>query len=210
MRTLGAPPRAAPRADLGVSSRGAPGSGCRAGGRAAAAAVMALMALIACVSATAVAQSNLPVPRYDEKDSQDSDSPPLPAYPKPASLIRFPTSWTTSEVFVDGETLTVHGDGLIRYTLVVKAAGGAENVSYEALRCGTGQLRVYAYGQRDGTWAAARVSQWRGISDSRINRHHFEFWRDVFCDGKALERRSDILLNLKRGGRERPQSIPSD
>ena len=171
---------------------------------------MALMALIACVSAPAVAQSNLPVPRYDEKDSQDSDSPPLPAYPKPASLIRFPTSWTTSEVFVDGETLTVHGDGLIRYTLVVKAAGGAENVSYEALRCGTGQLRVYAYGQRDGTWATARVSQWRGISDSRINRHHFEFWRDVFCDGKALERRSDILLNLKRGGRERPQSIPSD
>ena len=210
MRNSGAPPRAAPRAALGVSFLSASGSGCRAGGRAAAAAVMALMALIACLSAPAVAQSNLPVPRYDEKDSQDSDSPPLPAYPKPASLIRFPTSWTTSEVFVDGETLTVHGDGLIRYTLVVKAAGGAENVSYEALRCGTGQLRVYAYGQRDGTWSTARVSQWRPISDTRINRHHFEFWRDVFCDGKALERRSDILLNLKRGGRERPQSIPSD
>ena len=158
----------------------------------------------------AMAQSNLPVPRSEENEFKDVDAPPLPAYPKAASLLRFPTTWSTSQVLVDTDTLTVHDDAVIRYTLVVKAAGGAENVTYEALRCGTGQLRVYAYGRRDGTWSPARNSRWREISDSGINRHHFEFWRDVFCDGKALERRSDILLNIKRGGRERPQSIPSD
>ena len=158
----------------------------------------------------AIGQSNLPVPRSEENEFKDVDAPPLPPYPKAASLLLFPTSWSTSQVLVDTDALTVHDDAVIRYTLVVKAAGGAENVTYEALRCGTGQLRVYAYGRRDGTWSPARNSRWREISDSGINRHHFEFWRDVFCDGKALERRSDILRNLKRGGRERSQSIPSD
>ena len=173
-------------------------------------AALLLLALALVPLQPAIAQSNLPVPRSEENEFKDVDAPPLPAYPKAASLLRFPTTWSTSQVLVDTDTLTVHDDAVIRYTLVVKAAGGAENVTYEALRCGTGQLRVYAYGRRDGTWSPARNSRWREINDTSINRHHFEFWRDVFCDGKALERRSDILLNIKRGGRDRPQGIPSD
>ncbi len=133
-----------------------------------------------------------------------------PAYPKAETMIRFPTTWTTSEIFVDGATLTVGDDTVVRYVLVIRTAGGAENVTFEGLRCETGQRRIYAFGRRDQTWSPARVSEWRAIEDTRTNRQHFEFWRDVFCDGRATEPRAEIHRNLLRGGRERPQSIPSD
>lgn len=48
------------------------------------------------------------------------------------------------------------------------------------------------------------------ISDRGINRDYFEFWRDVFCDGKRIEPKREILENLKRGGRERRMSTPSE
>ena len=133
-----------------------------------------------------------------------------PAYPKAENLIKFPTTWTTSVVLVDPTTLSVGDDTVVRYVLVIKTAGGAENVTFEGLRCQTGQRRIYAFGRRDQIWSPSRTSDWRPIDDTRINRHHFEFWRDVFCDGKATEPRDVILRNLVRGGRERPQSIPSD
>ena len=157
----------------------------------------------------AYAQSSLPMPNYGENEWKEMGVTP-PAYPTSAGLMKFPTSWTTSDVSIDGATLTVGNDNVVRYTLVIKSAGGAENVTYEGLRCETGQMRVYAFGRRDRTWSPARVSDWKPIQDTRINRHHFEFWRDVFCDGKVMEPRADILKNLQRGGRERQQSIPSD
>lgn len=161
--------------------------------------------MLASATAPVWAQSSLPVPKFDESEVKDIDAPPLPAYPKPSSLIKFPTSWSTSEIFVDADTLVINEDRVVRFTLVIKAAGGAENVSFEGLRCETGERRVYAFGRRDGTWSPARNSMWRLIVDTRANRQHFEFWRDVFCDGKVIEPRAKLIANIKRGGREREQ-----
>lgn len=157
----------------------------------------------------AAAQSNLPVPKTEDDEWKEMGTTP-PPYPVSAALVRFPTSWTTHEVLIDTATINIAADSIVRYTLVIKTSGGAENVSYEGLRCETGERRAYAFGRRDGTWAVARNSVWRPIVDTRANRHYFEFWRDLFCDGKVTEPRADILRNLLRGGRERPASIPSD
>ena len=171
-------------------------------------AVLGLMIVLALVPVRA--QSSLPVPKFDEGEVKDIDAPPLPAYPKPSSLIKFPTSWSSSEILIDADTLAINQDRVVRFTLVIKGAGGAENVSFEGLRCETGERRVYAFGRRDGTWSVARNSVWRPILDTSINRQHFEFWRDVFCIGKAIEPREKLIANIKRGGREREQSIFSD
>ena len=159
--------------------------------------------------ASAMAQSSLPLPKFDEGEVKEIDAPPLPVYPKPSSLIKFPTSWSTGDTFIDGDTLVINDDRVVRYTLVIKSAGGAENVTFEGLRCETGERRVYAFGRRDGTWSVARTSAWRPIDDSRINRQHFEFWRDVFCDGKVIELRARLIANIKRGGRKREQGSPA-
>ena len=151
---------------------------------------------------SAVAQGSLPVPKAGDDEWKELGTTP-PAYPVPAALVKFPTSWTAHEVLIDSVSLNIAADTVVRYTLVIKTAGGAENVTYEGIRCETGQRRVYAYGRRDGTWAVARNADWQPIVDTRANRHYFEFWRDLFCDGKATETRTSILRDLPRGGRTR-------
>lgn len=170
-----------------------------------------LIALGLCALAltfNANAQSNLPVPRAEDDEWKELGTAP-PAYPVAASLIKFPTTWTSHAVLIDTTTLSIAADNIVRYTLVIRSVSGAENISYEGLRCETGQRRIYAFGRRDGTWSVARNSDWRPVEDTRINRHYFEFWRDLFCDGKLPERRADILRYLPQGGRPRQSSNPA-
>lgn len=157
----------------------------------------------------AFAQPAAPLPYQSAPEWSELGVTP-PAYPKVENLIKFPTTWTTSDVLVDRTTLTVGDDTVVRYVLVIKTAGGAENVTFEGLRCQTGQRRIYAFGRRDQTWSPSKASDWRSIEDTRTNRHHFEFWRDVFCEGRATEPRDVILRNVVRGGRERQLSAPGD
>lgn len=123
-----------------------------------------------------------------------------PAFPKDADLIEFYVSaGTANRFFIDGSTLGVGKDGIVRYTLVVRTSGGATNTSYEGIRCKTSEYRLYASGRADGTWALARVADWRPIENKPVNRHHAALNRDLFCpvftpidsaeDGRAALRR---------------------
>jgi hypothetical protein len=163
--------------------------------------------LALCCSAAVLAQA-IPVPHYDEEVKPDAEAPPFPAAPTKANLLRFPTDWGTNEVYIDTASL-VFGDNMVSYTLVVRGAGGADNVTFESLRCG-GERRVLAYGKRDGTWSAARGSDWLPLRDARSNRYYYEFWKDVFCLDGILQPKRDVLADIKRGGRERSYAIPTD
>ena len=158
------------------------------------------------------AQAGLSVPKREE-DTFVEKEVVMPAYPEAGALRRFPTDWTSHVILVDETSLSIGEDGVVRYVLVVRSASGAESVSFEGLRCATGERRTFAYGRKagaSGAWSVARNSGWVAISDSRINRHYFEFWRDVFCEGKRIEQKRQILENLKRGGRERQGGTPSE
>lgn len=122
----------------------------------------------------------------------------FPEFPKKENLVRYPTDWTTNQVYLDVSTMSFNND-IINYALLVRSESGANNYSFESLRC-NGTRRVLAYGKNDNTWVAPRTSNWMAISDSRINRYYFEFWRDVFCKGDILFTKRDIVANLKRGG----------
>lgn len=73
---------------------------------------------------------------------------------------------------------------MVRYTLVIKAAGGATNVTYEGIRCELRQQKYYAMGRADGNWVRARNPQWRRIESQDVNRHHGVLYADFFCSGK--------------------------
>jgi len=171
-------------------------------------ALLACALACACLPATAVRAQTVPVPKYEEEAERERlNSPvPLPPFPKKENLLRFPTSWTSNEIYIDASSLVFSDGEIISYTLLVRGAGGAENYTFESLRCNSGERRVLAYGKNDGTWSPARNSGWQQIRDSGINRHYFEFYRDVFCSGKSVERRDDILRSIRRGGQDRPVS----
>jgi hypothetical protein len=68
--------------------------------------------------------------------------------------------------------------------VVVKTAGGATNISFEGIRCGTLESRLYATGA-NGKWVKARNSAWQPIENKSINRHHAALSRDYFCPSRV-------------------------
>lgn len=125
----------------------------------------------------------------------------IPAYPKDDSLIPLDIGAATPhQFFVDGKSVSVSDDGVVRYTLVVKAAGGAVNVSFEGIRCLTRERKHYAIGRDDGTWVRARNPQWRYIRPKQIDTQYLTLATEYFCRGKIMvESAEQIVQALRRG-----------
>lgn len=126
----------------------------------------------------------------------------LPAAPQSENLLPFYVSaTTTNKFFVDASSISVGNDGVVRYTLVVLAAEGGRNVSYEGMRCETRERRIYAAGRSDGSWSTSRNHQWSPIQDAAANRHYAALFLEYFCVGGAIVRNADEARGiLKRGG----------
>jgi hypothetical protein len=132
----------------------------------------------------------------------------LPAYPKPENLLTLDLgSNTANRYFVDAASVSVGDDEVVRYTLVVKAGGGATNVSFEGIRCKTKEFRIYAFGHANNQWSRARNPGWREIQAREINGYHFALRHDYFCWTSSRTSTlplKDILNRLKTGPEQPP------
>ena len=161
-----------------------------------------LLACCVLLSAAATAQSR------PEKEDEGDDTKTwaeieikLPPYPRPESLLEFqPSAASSNRFFVDASSISVDSDGVVRYALVIRSPSGAENVSYEGIRCETVEQRYYAFGRRDGTWAAVRAGTWRRIEYKEVNRQHGVLYSSYFCpDGKEIRSSKDAINRFKYG-----------
>lgn len=127
----------------------------------------------------------------------------LPPYPKPENLIPFNVSSATrNKFFVDAESISVGADKVVRYTVVVEAAGGAKNVSFEGLRCASIERRLYAYGHPDGTWSKARNAGWEGIKMRSLLSYQKALFEDHFCPGGInVQNAKDAVTSLRQAAR---------
>jgi hypothetical protein len=127
----------------------------------------------------------------------------LPPYPKADNLIPFNVSSATrNRFFVDAESISVGADNVVRYTVVIEAAGGARNVSYEGLRCESGERRLYAYGHPDGSWSKARNAGWEPIKFRSLLSYQKALFEDHFCrDGIRVKDGKAAAQNLRRAVR---------
>ncbi len=127
----------------------------------------------------------------------------LPPYPKPENLVEFNVSSATrNRHFVDAESISVGADNVVRYTVVIEATGGAKNVSFEGLRCESGERRLYAYGHPDGTWSKARNAGWEGIKFRSLLSYHKALFEDHFCrDGIRVKDGKEAAQSLRRAAR---------
>ena len=134
----------------------------------------------------------------------------LPPYPLEDNLLAFDAGAASAHRFyIDSKALSIGTDGVVRYTLVVKTAGGATNVTYEGIRCDLRQVKIYASGRPDRTWARARDPQWTRIATKQVDIHHGVLFRDYFCAGKTnktpVARAEEALQLLRHGEREKPR-----
>lgn len=123
----------------------------------------------------------------------------LPAPPREAGLREFfVSSASPNHFYVDEDSIAVGDDGVVRYTLVIRSAGGATNVTHEGIRCASGTWRLYATGRAGGQWSAVRDEEWKPIVDNAYNRPRAALSEDHICDGPVPPRdRNEVLRRLR-------------
>lgn len=158
-------------------------------------------------SAAALAQPTDWERRQAEREWREIEAAP-PAYPRPENLLPFFVSAaTTFQFYIDGTTLSVGEDGVVRYVLVARSAQGAQSVSFEGMRCSTGEVRTYAIGTSAGGWTRS-ASSWRQINPREIQRWHNALFNEFFCPlGNPIHTPREGVAALKAGGH--PSRAPS-
>ena len=109
----------------------------------------------------------------------------IPPYPKDGNLVQFDAGPASPHRFyIDTQSLSIGDDGVVRYILVVKAAGGAVNVTYEGIRCESREQKVLRRGsRRRGLDAGAQSA----MAPHRVPRRKSPSWCSVL--GFAVHRR---------------------
>lgn len=134
----------------------------------------------------------------DDPDWKETEAPPPPAF-SVDRLVAFEGSAASNLVFgVDPATLSIsQTDGLVRYVLVAKSASGATNVVYEALRCSTGEVKLYAR-FAGGRWSPVAQPVWRSVFDGP--NYSLRFARAGGCQNAAVPNSpAEIVSRLKNG-----------
>lgn len=122
----------------------------------------------------------------------------LPTYPQDADLLEFlPRRNSAFHSFIDGKSISIGEDKVVRYSMVIKSPSGAVNVSYEGLRCKTSEYKVYAFGTQGSQWANVPDVQWRKVP-RMSGDFRFALYKDYFCDLEAIAGRDaqDLIATL--------------
>lgn len=124
----------------------------------------------------------------------------LPVAPKPEMLLPFFVSAATdNRFFVDGASISIGADDVVRYALLIKSPSGSANLTFEGMRCKSRERKLYAIGRTDGSWAKARNPRWEPIRYESLNRHHHVLFEDFFCpDGKSVSTPEKAIEALRR------------
>ncbi|HEU4350689.1 MAG TPA: CNP1-like family protein [Burkholderiales bacterium] len=164
---------------------------------------MKRLAAAACIVAAACGHTE---EKSDWEREHEKSLPPsenevsLPAYPRDRDLIEFSAGPTRDfRYFIDGTSITVGSDGIVRYTLVARSAEGVENVSYEGMRCSTGELRVYALGG-ERVWRAT-PGAWRPMQPGSMQPWHRVLYREYFCRYREPVASPEQAIYALRGAR---------
>lgn len=116
---------------------------------------------------------------YDYQESEEDkkvwqeEKYKLPAAPETNTLIPFEVNVSNAnQFFVDPASVSVGNDGVVRFTVVIESSGGARTVNYEGLRCKTRERRLYAFGQKDGSWVESQGSSWILMQKQQHKMHN--------------------------------------
>ncbi len=133
----------------------------------------------------------------------------LPAAAQPDKLIEVKLDASTrNRLFIDSASLSVGDDGIVRYTAILRTPSGAENISFEGLRCETGERKLYAFGRTGVTeagkdtnaWSRNRFAKWEPIQARLAGGYHRELFFHYLCTVNTQRDVPTLLRLLKTGG----------
>lgn len=133
--------------------------------------------------------------------TSEEDAVALPRYPRDADLLPLRISPGPGfRFFVDGSTLSVGKDRVVRYALVARSSQGPDNVTFEGMRCATREYRIYAFGHADHSWAQ-RESPWLPLRHSDAAPVRRELERQYLCPGgRPVDHAAEVRAALRHPG----------
>jgi len=136
----------------------------------------------------------------EDPDWQETEAPAPPAFSRDKLLPLDMPPYVSLQFGIDPATLVITPDGIVRYVVVARNAGGSINAMYEGIRCATGQVKTYARAGSDGVWKPLNEPQWRGLNDNHPSKHALAFARQGGCDGRSATPSSaaDIVRAMKK------------
>ena len=146
----------------------------------------------------------------DKKEWKEAEVK-FPPYPRNENLVQFEVGGNSPHRFyIDPPSLAIGPDGVVRYSLVTRTAGGATNITFEGIRCEGRRQKYYAVGEASGGWTPARDPHWRRIQHQEPDRRHRALVDTYFCVGITPRKSADILQRLRYGPLESETFDPPD
>ncbi len=134
---------------------------------------------LALLLAASAAHAQLADLNPDWKESEAPAPPPL----RTTGLIPLEIPGAQLRYGVDPASVSVGGDGVVRYVVVAAGASGAVNGIYEGIRCNTAEYKVYAR-NTGGGWSTTGTG-WRRLHDQPRSRHSLLVARTGACIGRG-------------------------
>lgn len=92
----------------------------------------------------------------------------------------------------------------MRYAAIIRAPV-AQDISFEALRCETGERKLYAFGRKPGAdsggfWSRNRYARWEPIQARLAGGYHRELFYHYLCTVNTKRDLPTLIRLLKTGG----------
>jgi hypothetical protein len=138
-----------------------------------------LAALTAALACSAMAQL-----AADDPDWKESQVQPPPAIDmKKKSLIPVRVSDSSQlKWFVDGDSVQITKDGVVRYVVIAQSDSGTVNAMYEGFRCTKAESRLYARHSPASGWVEQKDTDWKAAS---ARSYSSRLAKLGLCDGAA-------------------------
>jgi len=105
-----------------------------------------------------------------------------PAFPQDKDLIEFTINGRTqNRYFVDGSTLSVDSDAIIRFVLEVRTPSGVRNVTFSGVRCETLEWKDYAFASPDRSWRTDAEADWNYVEKKNLNNYKRSLVDEFLC-----------------------------
>ncbi|MCU7799467.1 MAG: CNP1-like family protein [gamma proteobacterium symbiont of Lucinoma myriamae] len=147
-------------------------------------------------------QDNEGVEDYVWKEGSNA----MPAYPENSDLLEVagPPAYQNYQYLIDGKSLTVGADGVVRYAIVIRSSSGADNAMFDGIRCTTNQMKNYAYGTTgmDGKkkFILKSNAAWKPFRSVGVTGYGPILAANYFCDHSGVTlKRHVIIQNIKYG-----------
>ena len=152
-------------------------------------------------------------------EPEDAEKPwqeqhvPLPPFPRAQDLlpVRADAADLGYNYYIDVNSVSLSADEVLRYTVIIQSPRGASNIVYEGIRCATEEIKILAYGTRDGRFERMPDPQWINVYTQGPLGYRTTLVERYVCDKNGWAISSETVLErLVMHDPRRPRFVPKE